>query len=69
MSATRVLWYVPCSNTGLSQHGDPVFPHFCPLNQDLCWDNGGGGYCTLYWMLYMPGIPLCVFSLGWRLFG
>ena len=26
-----------CENapTGLSKHGDPVFPHFCPLDQNL----------------------------------
>ena len=29
MSATRVPWYVPRGNTGLSEHGDLVFPHFC----------------------------------------
>ena len=23
------------SNMGLFKHGDPVFPHFCPLNQNL----------------------------------
>ena len=23
------------SNTGLSKHGDPVFPPFCPLDQNL----------------------------------
>ena len=32
MSATCVLQYAPC---GLSKHGDPAFPDFCPLNQDL----------------------------------
>ena len=25
----------PCPNAGLSKHGDPGFPHFCPLNQNL----------------------------------
>ena len=35
MSITCVLWCVPCSNMGLSKHGDPVFLHFCPLNQNL----------------------------------
>ena len=31
------MWmYLPTLlNTGLSKHGDPVFPHFCPLNQNL----------------------------------
>ena len=31
MSATCVPWYVPCGNTGLSKHGDPVFPQLCRL--------------------------------------
>ena len=35
MSATCVPRYVPRSNTGLSKHGYPVFPHFCPLHQNL----------------------------------
>ena len=42
-SATCVPWYVPRGNTGLSQHGDPVFPHFCPLNQNLARVRMGGG--------------------------
>ena len=46
MSATCIRWYMLRGNTGLSRHGDPVFPHFCPLNQNLVrvmtW--GGGGY-------------------------
>ena len=37
----------PGPNTGLSRHGDPVFPHFCPLNQHLARVRtrgaGGGG--------------------------
>ena len=33
--------YVPRSNTGLSKHGDPVFPHFCPLNQNRVRTRGG----------------------------
>ena len=30
---------------GLSKHGDPVFPHVCPLNQNvaLVRTKGGGG--------------------------
>ena len=35
MSATCVPWYVPRSNTSLCKHGNLVFPHFCPLNQNL----------------------------------
>ena len=31
MPATGVL---PRGNTGLSKRGGPVFPHFCPLNQN-----------------------------------
>ena len=27
--------HVPRGNTSLSKHGDPVFPHFYPLNQNL----------------------------------
>ena len=47
MSATCVPWYVLRSNTGLSTHGDPVFPHFCPLNQNLAnVRTGGGGGAT-----------------------
>ena len=46
MSATRVPWYVLRGNTGVSKHGHPVFPHFCPLNQNLARVSksvGGGG--------------------------
>ena len=43
MSATCVPWYVPHGNTGLSKHGDPVFPHFCPLNQNLVRVRTRGG--------------------------
>ena len=31
MTTTVDLW----PDTGLSKHGDPVFPHCCPLNQNL----------------------------------
>ena len=46
MPATRVPRSVRRGNTGLSQHGDPVFPPFCPLNQNLArvWTMGGGGH-------------------------
>ena len=45
VSATRVLWYVPRGNTGLSKQGDPMFPPLCPLKQNLspCLDGGEGG--------------------------
>ena len=43
MPATCVLWYVPRGNTGLSKHGDPVFPHLCPQNQNLAHIGTGGG--------------------------
>ena len=33
MSASSLPRHVPRGSTGLSQHGDPVFPHDCPLNQ------------------------------------
>ena len=56
VSATCVPWYVPRSNTGLSKHSDPVFPHFCPLNQNLArvMTRGGGlgiarGEIVLLW--------------------
>ena len=41
---TCVPWYVPRGNIGLSKHGDPVFPHFCPLNPNLAhvWTRGSG---------------------------
>ena len=53
MSATCVPWYMLRSNMGLSKHGDPVFPHFCHLNQTLArvrTSGGGGG----------GGLPLAV---------
>ena len=46
MPATCVPQYVPRANTGLSKHGDPVFPHFWSWNQNLarvCARGGGGG--------------------------
>ena len=37
----------PCPTTALSKHGDPVFAHFCPLNQNLAYvRTEGGGYAT-----------------------
>ena len=50
MFAMCVPWYVPHGNTGLSKHGNPVFPHFCPVNQNLspCSDRRGGG-TSLIW--------------------
>ena len=54
MSTTCVLWYAPRSNTGLSRHGDPMFPHFCPLNQDL-----DQGPCTgIFWGCCVFGLPV-----------
>ena len=44
MSATCVLWYMPSANMGLPKHGNPVFVHLCPLNQNLaCVRTKGGG--------------------------
>ena len=43
----------PLPNTGLSKHGDPVFPHFCPWNQKLARVRTSGGrvwlllYCCI----------------------
>ena len=45
MPATCVPQYVPRANTGLSKHGDPVFPHFWSWNQNVarvCARGGGG---------------------------
>ena len=45
MPATGVPQYVPRANTGLSKHGDPVFPHFWSWNQNLARVCArGGGY-------------------------
>ena len=44
-SATCVPCHVPRGTTGLSKHGDPVFLHLCPLNQNPRQD-GGGGYAV-----------------------
>ena len=44
MSARCVQWCMLCGNTGFSRHKDPVFPQFCPLNQNLAcvraWERG-----------------------------
>ena len=42
MPATGVPQYVPRAATGLSKHGDPVFPHFWSWNQNLARARGGG---------------------------
>ena len=47
MAATCVPRYVPHSSTGLSKHGDRVFPHFCPLNQNVAHVRTRGGGCIL----------------------
>ena len=36
MLAICVPQYVPRANTGLSKHGDPVFPHFWGAPQAQC---------------------------------
>ena len=43
MSATCIPWYKPRGNTGLSNHGDPGFSHFCPLNQNVARVRARGG--------------------------
>ena len=49
MSAACVPWYVPCGNTGLSQHGNSVFPPFAPFagthepEPGPCEDKAWGG--------------------------
>ena len=48
MPATCVPQYVPRANTGLSKHGDPVFPHFWSWNQNVArvCARGVGGNCN-----------------------
>ena len=47
MPATCVPQYVPRANTGLSKHGDPVFPHFGPGTTTWpVFAQGGGGYVS-----------------------
>ena len=43
----RKQWNPPCPNTVLSKHGDPMFLHFCPLNQNLARVRTGGGESTI----------------------
>ena len=43
LSAPCVAWGMSRSSTGLSQHSDPVFPHFCPLDQNLAHVKTKGG--------------------------
>ena len=39
MGLSNPMVMCPCPNTGLSKHGEAVFPHFCPLNQNAaCQD-------------------------------
>ena len=39
-----------CRAVPRARHGDPVFPHFCPLNQDLaCEDKGVGVTPVAQW--------------------
>ena len=46
--ATWVPWYVR-SHTSLSKHGNPMFPHLCPLNQNLARERTGRCvYCSGY---------------------
>ena len=68
MFATFVLWYLPCGDMGLSKHGDPVFPHFCPLKQHMArlrtrWQGGGGGGGRLRACVCDPA-SLCLGALG-----
>ena len=53
MPATCVLQYVPRANTGLSKHGDLVFPHFWSWNQNLArvCARGGRYNATFHHML------------------
>ena len=73
MSATCVLWYVPHGNMSLSKHGNPVFPHFYPLNQNLArvrtmWVGGGNQVRTP--MVTVPAVkvrsPNIPKDPGWR---
>ena len=47
MSAACVLWYVPHSNTGLSNHGDPVFLPLEPEPGPWYRHRGEGGYLSV----------------------
>ena len=54
MPATCVPQYVPRANTGLSKHGDPVFPHFWSWNQNLARVCARGG--VLIWLPLGPNV-------------
>ena len=43
MSATCIPWYMLRGTTGWSKHGEPMFPHFCPMNQNLARVRTWGG--------------------------
>ena len=47
MSATCVPGYVLRGDRCLSNPGDPVFPHFCPLNQRTSEPFSGGVPCAV----------------------
>ena len=51
-------WYVLRGNAGLSKHGDPVFPHFCPLKQTVARVGGGGYVPSSAVMLVLTLFPL-----------
>ena len=61
-------WDVPRGHTGLSRRGDTVFPHFCPLNQNLLRvGTGGGGRAGMHWKARAPrGGPRSRWTGGWR---
>ena len=54
MPATCVPQYVPRANTGLSKHGDPVFPHFWSWNQNLArvCARGGGVHSSAVYAIF-----------------
>ena len=58
MSATCVPWYMLRGTRGLSKHGNPVCPLFCPLNLNLArvrTSEGGGGVARVAWE---PSAPI-----------
>ena len=64
MPSTCVPQYLPRTNTGLSKHGDPVFPHFWSWNQNLahvCTRGGGGGYIFGSFFATQIGRSICCF--------
>ena len=62
MPATCVPQYVPRANTGLSKHGDPVFPHSWSWNQNLACVCARGGRGTVLGMHPLP--PVLPLSAG-----